>query len=165
MWIREMKERMEEKKEKEKVEDFEVAEDGRITKINNRDSQQKVYIIYGAEAEICNLGAMDKMINFGLLYATAEARDRAMFKLEIETKLKNIAERLNNGIKIDWEDKKQEKYYIYYDYDDKKLEWFVKCYRKDQGVVYCLDKNFLDVAKKEIEEEQLIKYFKESYYY
>ena len=34
---------------------------------------------------------------------------------EIETKLKNIAERLNKGQKIDWKDMKQYKIFIFYD--------------------------------------------------
>lgn len=84
-----------------------------------------------------------------------------MFKLEIKTKLENIAERLNAGRKIDWENKEQNKYEICYDYIRKKIECRTLCYCKDQGVIYCLDKNFLEVAKQEIGEENLIKYFKE----
>ena len=102
-----------------------------------------------------------KYVNLGFVYATEQARDGAMFKLEIETKLKNLAERLNAGRKIDWEDKNQNKYEIYYDYIRKKIECRAFCYCKEQGVIYCLNKNFLEVAKKEIGEENLIKYFKE----
>lgn len=150
-----------EKEKKEKIEDIEVASDGRITKINNHNSQQKIYTISGTETDLYHLSFFNKMIDLSLLYATKEARDRAMFKLEIETQLKNIAERLNKGQKIDWKNNNQLKYSIYYCYDDKKLDWFVRRYRKDQGIIYCLDENFLNVAKKEIGEDNLIKYFKE----
>ena len=156
------------KKEKEQQADFEVAEDGRIIKINNYSSEQVIYVACDYNHikegyEIFNLNPtfLDFALKYGLAYTTEEARDKAIFKLEIETKLKNIAERLNAGRKIDWEDKNQNKYEIYYDYIRKKIECRAFCYCKDQGVIYCLDKNFLKVAEKEIGEENLIKYFKE----
>ena len=148
-------------KGKEQEADFEVASDGRIIKINNWDSEQKIYSLYDIGVRPRLLGFANKEINLGLFYATKEARDKAVFKMEIETKHKNIAERLNNGRKIDWEDEDQNKYEIYYDYIRKKIECRAFCYCKDQGVIYCLNKNFLKVAKKEIGEEDLIKYFKE----
>lgn len=157
-------------KEKEKQADFEVAEDGRIIKINNYKSREKVFIAcewdYRGRTswdtiEDFKPEFLDYLLKYGLAFSTKEARDKAMFKLEIETKLKNIAERLNNSRKIDWKDKDQNKYEIYYDYMRKKIECRSFCYCKDQGIIYCLDKNFLNVAKKEISEENLIKYFKE----
>ena len=157
-----------EEKEKEKLPDFEVAEDGRIIKINNYSSEQVIYVACDYNHiregyEIFNLNPtfLDFTLKYGLLFSTKEARDKAMFKLEIENKLKNIAERLNKGQKIDWEDENQKKYEIYYDYIHKKIECRAFCYCKDQGVIYCLNKNFLKVAKKEIGEENLIKYFKD----
>lgn len=87
-----------------------------------------------------------------------------MFKAKIETKLKNIAERLNAGRKIDWEDENQSKFIILYNCKSKILGLLdlYSVYRwKYQGGIYCLDENFLEVAKQEIGEENLIKYFKE----
>lgn len=150
-----------EKEKKEKVEDFEVAEDGRIIKINNFESEQNIYTIYGSETRAHNILALDTKIDLGFIYATAEARDRAKFKLEIKTKLKNIAERLNAGRKIDWEREERNKYYIYYNYNIKALDYCSSGRCPNQGTIYCLAKDFLDVAKQEIGEEQLIKYFKE----
>ena len=46
----------------------------------------------------------------------------AAFDPEIETKLKNIAEKLNNREKINWEKGEQQKYYIYYNYFQNRLE-------------------------------------------
>ena len=153
-------------KEEEKVKDFEVAEDGRIIKINNWGSEKCLYFIGAWDYGTINFDdfkreGFEYYIKLGLVYSTKEARDRAMFKLEIETKLKNIAERLNKGQKIDWEDKNQGKYFIHYDYNDKELDWYIGYCSKHQGIIYCLDRNFLDVAKQEIGEDNLIKYFKE----
>lgn len=154
------------KEKQEKKEDFEVAKDGRIIKVNNWMSEKQIFLLFIIDkvAGAINRFSQDcliKYVNSGFVYATEEARDREMFKLEVETKLKNIAERLNAGRKIDWEDRDQNKYEIYYDYIRKKIECRAFCYCKDQGAIYCLDKNFLNVAKQEIGEENLVKYFKE----
>ena len=153
-------------KEKQKLPDFEVASDGRIIKINNWKSEKYLYFIARWDYIITGFSGIERQdieyyVNLGLAFISKEARDKAMFKLEIETKLRNIAEKLNNGRKIDWDDGTQEKYYISYDFGNNILKnWFCNYY-KDIGQIYCLDENFLDVAKKEIGEENLIKYFTE----
>ena len=170
-FVKTLQKLIKEKEKQEKKEDFEVASDGRIIKINNYSSEQIIYIAcdytHNKEGyEIFNLNPsfLDFALKYGLAYATEQARDRALFKLEIETKLKNIAERLNAGRKIDWEDEDQSKFIILYDYRSKILGlldlYGVYCW-KYQGGIYCLDKNFLDIAKQEIGEENLIKYFKD----
>ena len=166
-FIRE-KEEKEEKEEKKKIEDFEFAKDGKIIKINNKQSEKKIFVAYEYESNnegntICLLSQkyIDFVLKYGLAYTTKEARNKAMLKLEIETKLKNIAERLNDGGKIDWYDKNQIKYSIYYNYNDKKLDYDFGSYRRKQGTIYCLDHNFLGVAKQEIGADNLIKYFEE----
>ena len=154
-------------KDKEKVEDFEVAEDGRIIKINNWMSEKQIFLLFSRDKVdgVINRflqGCLMKYVDLGLVYSTKEARDKAVFKMEIENKLKNIAERFNARRKIDWEDRDQAKFNICYDFDDD--GGFYCCLRYSdycQGSIYCLDKNFLEVAKKEIGEDNLIKYFKE----
>lgn len=153
-------------KKEEEVKDFEVAEDGRITKINNRESKKNIYFLdnYNKEYFFSNKENVDYCIDCGLVFETEQARDKAMFKSKIETELKNIAERLNAGRKIEWEDENQSKFIILYNYKSKILSLLdlYGVYRwKYQGGIYCLDKNFLEVAKQEIGEDNLIKYFKE----
>lgn len=162
-------------KEEEKVKDFEVASDGRVIKINNKESEKQIFVVYdeaynydyeyykenGMKIVDMAQNYLDFIVKYGIAYATKEARDRALFKIEIETKLKNIAERLNNGRKIDWKNEKQVKYSIFYNSDDGSLYGWNNMYAKETGQIYCLDENFLNVAKKEIGEDKLIKYFKE----
>lgn len=146
-----------------KLEDFEVASDGRITKINNWESGKKVFLIYSYD-EIVNdftHSFLENCIKLGIAYATEEARDKAMFKLEIETKLKNIAERLNGKEKIDWNKEYQDKYYIGYYFRDCLLSYHSNHMLKQQGCIYCLSDKFLDEIIKEIGKENLVKYFKE----
>lgn len=156
------------KEEKEKVEDFEVAEDGRIIKINNYKSEKEIFVACDWEyiengIKISDMAQiyLDFCLKYGLAYATPEARDRAMFKLEIETKLKNIAERLNKGQKIDWNNAKQEKFVFLYHVDSDEFYTLNDTLTKIQGGIYCLDENFRKTAIKEIGEENLFKYFME----
>lgn len=156
----------EEKEKKQELQDFEVASDGRITKINNQMSKKQIFLLFFRLSSAINRFSQDcliKYVNSGFVYATEEARDKAMFKSKIETKLKNIAERLNNGRKIYWKNSLQEKFFIYYDYDDEELDCDFRLTLKVQGVIYCLDKNFLEVAKQEIGEENLKWYLQQSY--
>lgn len=101
----------------------------------------------------------DDSYNVGNYFQTQEEAERAIEKIKIYTRLKDLALRLNKGEEINWEDEDQGKYYIYYDYEYIKL----KCSRilgfKDIGQIYCLDENFLDIAKLEIGKENLIKLF------
>ena len=144
-----------------KLEDFEVASDGRITKINNWESGKKVFLVFGNDNVINGFkqSFLETYIKLGLLYSTKETRDKAQFKLEIETKLKNIAERLNGKEKIDWKNG-EKKYYIHYDYCNNNINREYVFSFKSQGAVYCISNQFLNEAIKEIGEENLIKYFK-----
>lgn len=90
-----------------------------------------------------------------------EAKD---FKENILTKqaLKDLALELNEGKQIDWHDSRQHKYSLQIDYDYGKyyLSSDPMSSIKELGQVFCLDKDFLTIAKKRIGEEKLIKLIK-----
>ena len=73
--------------------------------------------------------------------------------------LMDLAEELNNGEKIDWNDFDQCKYLISYNNKNKKLEIDNVLKIQDIGQIYCLYDNFLDKAKKRIGEDRLKKLF------
>ncbi len=75
--------------------------------------------------------------------------------------LKKKAEELNAGEEIDWNNSNQMKYYICYNYYDNKLIFEYSYGIKNLGQIYCLNENFLEIAKEKIGEERLIKLFKE----
>ena len=82
-------------------------------------------------------------------------------KLLIEQELRDIAMELNKGEKICWEVDSQYKYYLGYDFsDDTIIDDNYSIFIKKQGAIYCLDKNFKDVAIERIGEERLTKYLK-----
>lgn len=99
------------------------------------------------------------MYVMGNYFQTEEEAKKMVEKIKIYTQLKDLALRLNCGREIDWENGNQIKYSIYYENRYKKIFTIAACLSKDLGQIYCLDKNFLDVAKQKIGEENLRKLF------
>ena len=115
----------------------------------------------------------------GSVFASRETRDyvdeyrfktRNYFKTEEEAleykqvmityyNLMDLAEELNNGRKIDWNDGSQCKYSIYYNYENDILQRTCSFRWKDLGQIYCLDKNFKEKAIEKIGEDRLKKLF------
>lgn len=91
-------------------------------------------------------------------FKTREQAEAEAEKILVRRKLEDIARRLNKGKKIDWYDNEQSKYCIKLYFDNIVMN-FCFCY-KTQGTVYCLDRNFKDVAIQEIGEERLIEYLR-----
>ena len=164
-----LKEIEEKEKVKEEVPDFEVASDGRIIKINNFESDKRVYLI---EAGDVNCADEEYIYNFkpdflknyckyGLIFSTKEVRDKMLEKQEIYLKLKNLAERLNKEQKNDWNNYNRKKYYIRYDYEDKEFLRDCNFTFRTLNNIYCSDENFLKIAKEEIGEDNLLKLFED----
>ena len=92
-------------------------------------------------------------------FKTREEAQVEAEKILVRRMLEDIARRLNKGQEIDWSDENQYKWYITYN----TLFGFATYSISEnttQGVVYCLDKNFLNAAIKEIGEGRLIKYLR-----
>lgn len=90
-----------------------------------------------------------------------EAQD---YKENLLTKqqLKDLALELNEGVEIDWGNYAQSKFSIYY--NDARFGQELKldsadCYM-EIGQIYCLNNDFLTIAKERIGEEKLIKLIK-----
>lgn len=92
-------------------------------------------------------------------FQTREQAEQESEKILVRRMLEDIARRLNKGKKIDWKDKNQRKYYFILDNWN---EEFITDYSYCTIIpsVYCLDKNFKDVAIQEIGEERLNKYLR-----
>lgn len=94
-------------------------------------------------------------------YSTFKTREQAELEAEkilVRRMLEDIARRLNKGKKIDWNNSKQPKYCIELYFNNIVTNFYYG--HKTQGTVYCLDKNFKDVAIQEIGEGRLIKYLR-----
>lgn len=69
--------------------------------------------------------------------------------------LKDIALRLNEGLEFDWDNGRQDKYYIYFDYIENEFGLTFANSMRSLSEIYCLDEKFLDIALDEIGEERL----------
>ena len=96
---------------------------------------------------------------YGTFKTKEEAKQEAE-KILVRRQLEDIARRLNKGNKIDWDNSKQFKYFICIDSRDNEIIWDREVRYISQGVVYCLDINFCNVAIQEIGEERLKTYLK-----
>lgn len=93
-------------------------------------------------------------------FKTREEAQRHLDNINTYYELVDLAEELNDGVEIDWENDKQTKYYIYFNCSYKKL-MTGNCYSiKRIAEIYCIDENFLEKAKERIGEERLINLFK-----
>ena len=92
-------------------------------------------------------------------FRTEEEAEAEAEKILVRRQLEDIARRLNKGRKIDWSNENQYKWYFVYDTTFGFATYSVSSITA-QGVIYCLDKNFLNTAIKEIGEGRLIKYLR-----
>ena len=96
--------------------------------------------------------------NTGNCFKTEQEAIDFTENLLTKQQLKDLALELNNGVEIDWEDESQAKYYLCSDRFGLELD---KTYSYiDLGQIYCLDNQFLAIAKERIGEERLIKLIK-----
>lgn len=93
-------------------------------------------------------------------FKTEKEANQETEKLLIRRQLEAIAQRLNKGRKIDWASTTQRKYLIYFNHCCDRIELDNSRVHQIQGVIYCLDEKFLDVAVKEIGETRLMRYLK-----
>lgn len=91
-------------------------------------------------------------------FKTREQAEAEAEKILVRRQLEDIARRLNKGEKINWNDKNQIKYAIHFDFYLDRIDSFYRLHQKEQGTVYCLDKNFKDIVIQEIGEERLKRY-------
>ena len=101
----------------------------------------------------------DRRYTLGNYFKTKEEAREVVEKIKIYTELKRLAERLNNGEKIDWKNISQMKYSIEYQHERKELCIFGNTVYQKQGSVYCLEGRFKDIAIKEIGKDRLKKLF------
>lgn len=93
-------------------------------------------------------------------FQTREQAEAEAEKILVRRMLEDIARRLNKCVEIDWKNEYQFKYGIYLRTTKDEIDWTRTINTKIQGVIYCLDLNFYNVAIQEIGEERLKKYLR-----
>lgn len=96
----------------------------------------------------------------GNYFETEHECEQYLKNLKTKQKLKDLALELNNGKEIDWTNIEQPKFFIGLGYNKELLEQshtYRICYA---GQVHCLNRQFLNEAKKRIGEQELINLIK-----
>lgn len=75
-------------------------------------------------------------------FATYEEAEEYKEVMNTYYDLMDLAEELNKGRKIDWNDEDQCKYSFYYKYDCDSFETLFAHSYKNSGQIYCLDEDF-----------------------
>lgn len=94
-------------------------------------------------------------------YKTKVEALKAKKMIQIRTKLKKLALRLNNGVEINWGDGSRDKYCLFFDFNSR-IEIAVRpnYVNKTEATIYCLSEDFKVEAIKLIGKEDLIEYLK-----
>ena len=98
-------------------------------------------------------------IEIGLAFKTKEQIKTKLFQLKIEQRMRVIAEELNDGVELDWDNIGKFKYCLGYDVEEKK-PWLLPCNLIKSNDIYCLSDQFLSTCIERIGEQELIKYYK-----
>ena len=101
-----------------------------------------------------------KRYNYYNCFRTREQAETEAEKILVRRMLEDIVIRLNKGHEIEWDNEHQFKYGIYLQTRKDTIEWSRTINAKMQGMIYCLDINFYNVAMQEIGEERLKKYLR-----
>ena len=80
--------------------------------------------------------------------------------IKVKKKLKDLANRENKGVAIDWENFQQYKYCITLENENKKVCNSYTRHYQGIGNIYCLAQNFRQIAIKEIGEDLIIELIK-----
>ena len=88
-------------------------------------------------------------------FKTEEEAEKYRKNLKTYYDLMDLAEKLNNGEKINWNDINQIKYVISFDSQIGILQQGEYHNYKEIGQIYCLNENFLEIALDKIGEEKL----------
>lgn len=122
------------------------------------------YFYIGTCAAICEATDTEKLEDIfrrliGNYFATRDDAINAIRKLQIYNRLKAVANRLNADRKLNWYDEEQPKYYIYGDSQNCQLHLTKDYLYPNLCTIYCLDADFLTIAKQEIGEQNLKELF------
>ena len=116
---------------------------------------------YGNIESATDLGVYDDIYRYKTrnYFKTEEEAEEYQEIMNIYYDLMDLAEDLNNGEKIDWNNEFKCKYSIYYSYEVNTLRRQLNYKCKELGQIYCLDEDFLEKAIEKIGKNKLIKLF------
>jgi hypothetical protein len=91
--------------------------------------------------------ADEDVLDFGNMYKTQEQAEWAAKEMKEHNKLLAWLANNDDGWVADWDNRYQDKYYLYYDYECKKYDFFCKKNCKSPGTVYMSEANIKKLVK------------------
>lgn len=131
-----------------------MLEDCECERWKPEEGEEYYYLDFGLKfhtVENFNYPSDIMAINAYNCFETEKEAKQEAEKILIRRQLEDIARRLNKGQKIDWNNERQNKYYIRFNYWKDIIELDHTWENKFQGTICCSDKNFLYVAIQESE--------------
>ena len=92
----------------------------------------------------------------GNCFKTREEAQNAVERLKIRAELQRYADEHNEP--IDWKNNNQEKWYIYFDYDDKRFVYMWKSFTRNCFQIYFSSEEIARAAVQAVGEERIKKY-------
>lgn len=92
-------------------------------------------------------------------FATYEEAEEYQEIMNTYYDLMDLAEELNKGRKIDWNNERQQKFYIYFNLEKNTLIQGYTFITKDMGQIYFLNENIIGIAIEKIGTDKLTKLF------
>lgn len=115
----------------------------------------------GIEQYIDSKQPIDNFLySIGNYFKTSEEVEEYKENLITKQKLKDLALRLNKNQEFNWEDCSQDKFFIAFCHEENDLKQYHNITLQNLNQIYCLDAEFLYIAKQEIGKEALIKLIK-----
>lgn len=121
--------------------------------VSDKDGEALVYPEFGDDFDNYHYNSGNY---FKTEWQALAYRDNVLIKQQ----LKDLALELNNGVELRWDDQYQTKYYIHYYEKQNQLCLNDTTVGHSIGGIYCLDQYFLQIALKQIGEENIIKLIK-----
>lgn len=153
------------KKYEELGKEIERLENQKKNKRWRADETDRYFYISNNKEIVAAYETGDKIDNFRYksrnYFKTEKEAQQYLDNLDTYYDLMDLAEELNKGREIDWNDTEQGKFSIYYELENEKLNYTISHYVKELSQIYCLDENFLEIAEERIGLERLEKLFKE----
>ena len=124
------------------------------------DNNDDYYVIrHGCVMYDCNKiqEVTDWDYSQGNCFQTEEEAKEHLENLKTKAELRALAEELNGDVAVDWNNRIQDKYYLYISRTINELSSSYVEVHQNQGTIYCLDPTFKDKAIERIGKERLIK--------
>lgn len=130
------------------------------SKVWKPENEEKYYYNYNSATYYdiwTGAGIDDMRYSIGNIFKTEKEAQEAVERLKIRAELQRYADEYNDK-PIDWEDQEQQKWYIYFNYSNKKLEYWSFYGLRNAFQISFTSEEVAKAAVQAVDEERIKKY-------